>query len=221
MQQPKGRVWIVATGPLTNVARILQETPELAGHIAGLSIMGGAIGSSFTNAPMHRTDGPGNWTPFAEFNIFCDPEAAQIIFSNEELAAKTTLIPLDLTHLVRGTVEVQDLLFGEEKNSHVRRMMKQVLMFFAETYRKHSGIEDGPPLHDPLAVWAVVRPEMFDDRSERWDVEVVLEGKEVGRTVATPARDGRGVRIPRGVDVGAFWGEIDMVLGEAERCVEV
>ena len=64
--------------------------------------MGGAVGGGFTNAPMGSLEGEGerfgNWTPWAEFNIYIDPESAQSIFSNPVLAAKTTIAPLDLTH---------------------------------------------------------------------------------------------------------------------------
>ena len=64
--------------------------------------MGGAVGGGFTNAPMGKVDGDGerfgNWTPWAEFNIYIDPESAESIFSDPVLAAKTTIAPLDLTH---------------------------------------------------------------------------------------------------------------------------
>jgi len=65
--------------------------------------MGGAVGGGFTNAPMGSLEGEGterfgNWTPWAEFNIYIDPESAQSVFSNPVLAAKTTIAPLDLTH---------------------------------------------------------------------------------------------------------------------------
>jgi len=57
--------------------------PELAEHIAGLSIMGGAIGGGFSDAPMGKVHGQGerfgNWTPWAEFNIYIDPVSPQLI----------------------------------------------------------------------------------------------------------------------------------------------
>jgi uridine nucleosidase len=76
--------------------------PDVVDHIAGLTIMGGAVGGGFTKAPMGSLEGEGerfgNWTPWSEFNIYIDPESAQSIFSNPVLAAKTTIAPLDLTH---------------------------------------------------------------------------------------------------------------------------
>lgn len=74
MDQTYQTAWIVATGALTNVAMLIAAFPEIVGHIAGLSIMGGAIGGGFSNAPMGHVKGEGerfgNYTPWAEFNIY-------------------------------------------------------------------------------------------------------------------------------------------------------
>lgn len=157
--QPAGKVWVVATGAVTNVGALFLAHPELAEHVAGVSIMGGAIGNKFTAAPLGVVDGVpriGNWTPWAEFNILIDPEAASIIFDNPVLAAKTTLIPLDLTHLVLASQDVQaDLLYGAgaakdtktediaeayktmgiKGKTDLRTMLVELLNFFAGTYR--------------------------------------------------------------------------------------
>ena len=241
LEQPPGTVHIVAVGPLTNIAILFSWSPELALHIASLSVMGGAVGRGFTGAPMGEVEGQGprfgNMSPWAEFNIYADPEAAKSIFKNRTLAEKTTLIPLDLTHLVRGTPSVQRLLFGENKKieyvdnqrklSTVRSLMQEVLNFFAATYKAELNINDGPPLHDPLAILAVLEPERFvDNNGERWDVDVVVEpglydpqrnpGNHVGQTVVTPSSSQRGVRIPRDLDIGLFWRRIDDALHLAE-----
>jgi uridine nucleosidase len=74
LAQPKGTPWVVATGTLTNVALLFATFPEVAEHIQGLSIMGGAIGDGFTAAPMSSLPGEksriGNVTPWAEFNLY-------------------------------------------------------------------------------------------------------------------------------------------------------
>lgn len=141
----KGTAWLVATGGLTNIGMLFLEHPEVAEHIKGLSIMGGSIGGGFTPAVLGTVDGKeriGNYTPWAEFNIVIDPEAAAVVFENPILAAKTTLIPLDLTHLVLATKEVQELLLygkNDEKvgrgKSQLRVMLVELLNFFANTYR--------------------------------------------------------------------------------------
>lgn len=72
--QPKGTAWLVATGALTNIALLFATFPELVDHIKGLSIMGGAIGGGFTDAPMGHVRGEGerfgNTTRYAEFNVY-------------------------------------------------------------------------------------------------------------------------------------------------------
>src|SRR5690606_25044012 len=75
-------LWLVATGPLTNVSLALREDPDLAQRLQGISIMGGSYG-------------PGNVTAAAEFNIWADPEAADEVFSS---GARLVLAGLDLTH---------------------------------------------------------------------------------------------------------------------------
>jgi uridine nucleosidase len=70
---PPNTAWLVSTGTLTNIGLLFQKYPDLAEHIKGLSIMGGAIGGGFTNAPMGKVKGEGerfgNWTAYAEFNV--------------------------------------------------------------------------------------------------------------------------------------------------------
>ena len=74
LAEPEGTAWVVATGALTNIALLFATFPEVAMHIKGLSIMGGAIGGGFSDAPLGRLDGEGerigNVTRWAEFNIY-------------------------------------------------------------------------------------------------------------------------------------------------------
>lgn len=242
MSQAPGEAHIVATGTLTNIALLFAAYPDLVAHIGGLSIMGGAIGGGFTSAPMGTVDGEGerfgNWTPWAEFNIYCDPEAAQAVFPNPKLAEKTTLIPLDLTHQMLATREVQrSLLSGQGSKSDVaegsstpvRKLFNEILVFFAKTYADIFGLVEGPPLHDPLAVAIVYAPELFDDRDgERFEVSVIIDGEhgtngikrqtsQCGRTVARMLQTGEeGVRIPRTVQVDTLWRTIDTCLNRVE-----
>ncbi|KAL8852091.1 MAG: hypothetical protein Q9221_003021 [Calogaya cf. arnoldii] len=233
MSKPAGKPWLVATGALTNVALLFATFPEVADRVRGLSIMGGAIGEGYTSAPLGNLWGEGerfgNYTPWAEFNIYCDPEAAQSIFSNQVLARKTTLIPIDLTHQVLATETVQEIFrqgMSKKEPSNVRQMFNELLVFFAHTYANVFGITDGPPLHDPLAVAFILFNEgweeylSFDDRGgERWDVNVVTNGLhsdddhergQVGRTMISPSEAiGVGVRIPRSLFVEKFWAVVE------------
>lgn len=238
LAQSEGEAWLVATGALTNVALLFTVFPSVVKHIKGLSIMGGAIGAAFSDAPMGRVDGEGerigNWTRWAEFNIYvqsffshfgerainidqCDPEAAQAIFSDPALAAKTSLIPLDLTHQVLATEKVQQDLMRRSPPSaalygstpllssdalRLRPLLHGLLTFFASTYADVYGMTNGPPLHDPLAVAIILFDRSAenlgfrDGDGERWHVHVVTDGLhsklshergQVGRTVATRA----------------------------------
>ncbi|MCJ1372626.1 Uridine nucleosidase 1 [Loxospora ochrophaea] len=241
LAQPRGTAWLVATGALTNVALLFATFPEVAGHIKGLSIMGGAIGGGFTSAPLGKVEGDsersGNVTRWAEFNIYCDPEAAQSIFSDEVLIPKTTLIPLDVTHQVLVTQEVRQQVLERSGTTatpslDLRQMFYELLMFFAHTYSAKFGISAGPPLHDPIAVavlfWDCSEEDLeFDDREgERWQVRTVTEGihsdmeqerKQLGRTVAIKVDKGTpGVRIPRGLDIQRFWSILVECLSRAE-----
>lgn len=240
LSQPVNSVRLVATGPLTNISKMLTASPQLAEHLGGLFIMGGAIGGGYTDAPMGTADGTrekvGNWTPFAEFNIYADPEAAHAVLNNKIMASKTTLIPLDLTHNVRSVPKVQELLFGQAKHKpvdsgkkqlpHLRDMMREILMFFAEAYKKQAGFMDGPPLHDPLAVYAALCPDAFEDTNkERWDVDVLLQDgnydpvndpdNRSGMTILCPTSSGSGVLVPRKLNLDRFWNDIDAALDAA------
>lgn len=244
---PAGTPWLIPTGPLTNTALLLASYPSLATHLAGLSIMGGAIGANFTPAPMGRVkvegggeeEWFGNWSPYAEFNIYIDPDSARAVSMNPTLRKKTTLIPLDVTHLFLATEDVQrGLRYGFDKAqegeiSTTRKLFLEILTFFTKTYSEVYGLTAGPPLHDPLAVAAALMPEVFDDRGgERFDVDVVIEGvhedqgteaakeSQCGRTVAKAVKKGEaGVRIPRGLDQGQVWRVLEGCLGRAERAV--
>lgn len=217
MATPYQTCVIVATGALTNVALLLAAFPEVADHVKEVSIMGG----SFTE---------GNITKHAEFNIYADPESANSIFSNHTLSGRITLIPLDLTHQVLATSTVLEALLNPKNHIHpegtilrdgttaLRRMLHDLLCFFASTYAKVFNITEGPPLHDPLAVAAILPPSNPIEQEPtttqggiRWEwehVKVLVDthGVEVGRTLKHVPKQGEAVvRIATRVDVPRFW----------------
>jgi uridine nucleosidase len=174
-----------------------------------------------------------------------------VVFSNIELAAKTTLIPLDVTHQVLATKDVQNLLLhgpslegsGTLDAAHVpstlRTMLVELLNFFGHTYAAVFGITEGPPLHDPLAVAAILdgiaehEISFYDHepgnevRKERYKVSVVLDGTheqalkgevETGRTILKLLPKGEeGVKIPRGLNVPRFWSVLEECLQRADE----
>jgi uridine nucleosidase len=165
-----------------------------------------------------------------------DPEAARSIFSNHGLATKTTLITLDLTHLCLATPGVREkLLKGgdpSKPSSDLRVMLEEILAFFASGYDNFFGMADGPPLHDPLAVAALLpNSDIFQDEGDRYTVSMVIAGEhtvleggdldaargQVGRTVVAPSKTGKGVRIPRKLNVDAFWQTLSDCCTVAEK----
>lgn len=180
-----------------------------------------------------------------------DPEAARIVLSNIELAAKTILIPLDVTHQVLATKAVQNLLLHGPRSegslkpdmtkapSTLRTMLVELLNFFGHTYDTVFGITAGPPLHDPLAVAAVLdgmseyeipfydHEPGHEGRKERYEVSVIAEGTheqalkgetETGRTIVKLLEKGEGgVKIPRGLNVPRFWGILEECLERADE----
>ena len=144
-------VTLVPVGPLTNVATLLHEHPELREKIAHVSLMGGSIGL-------------GNTTPAAEFNIFVDPEAAREVFDS---GLRITMSGLDVTHQAgAGPLERERLRVV----GGIGGLVAGFLDFFAATYEGVFGF-DAPPLHDPVAVAAVLDPGLLKTRPMRVDVE--------------------------------------------------
>ena len=66
----KGGIWLIATGALTNIAELVTSHPEVVSKLEGLSIMGGCVGDGFTEANLGGKEKRGNWTEWAEFNIY-------------------------------------------------------------------------------------------------------------------------------------------------------
>ncbi|PHH68899.1 hypothetical protein CDD82_198 [Ophiocordyceps australis] len=226
-----GTAHLIATGALTNVAALMSAEPGLAAHLGGLCLMGGALGGGFTDAPLAGTNdvhdghvGPsrsGNITMHAEFNILVDPEAASQIFSNAVLAAKTTVVPLDLSHQVLATDQVRQLLLhGTQADrtgpgkTQLRVMLVELLYFFAKTYADVFDITAGPPLHDPIAVAAALIGTPDEIQFSEWDasksqppphqerfrVSIITDGtfeeamrgdKQTGKMVATEVPAGQ------------------------------
>jgi inosine-uridine nucleoside N-ribohydrolase len=171
-------VTLVPVGPLTNVALFLREYPELKERIAHISLMGGSIGL-------------GNTTPAAEFNVYVDPEAAREVF---ESGLPITMSGLDVTHRAgAGPAEREKL----RSLGRVGGVAAELLEYFAVTYERVYGF-DAPPLHDAVAVAAVLEPALLQTRPMRVDVECESELTR-GETVC----DFYGVtRRPPNADVG-------------------
>jgi inosine-uridine nucleoside N-ribohydrolase len=176
-----GPVTLVPTGPLTNVARYL-EAHGSAG-IRRIVLMGGAIAE-------------GNMTPAAEFNVWADPEAAQIVFDAE---LDVTMIGLDVTHRAVVGPEVQRRL-REAGSTGV--FVAELVDFFTVYHRQTYGW-DGAPIHDAVAVAHLLRPGLVETKLRNVEVERVSELCR-GRTVVDLwLRTDRAPNAHVGVDLDA------------------
>lgn len=131
-------VTLVPTGPLTNIGLFLARHPEAASKVERIVLMGGAIGE-------------GNVTPAAEFNIWCDPEAADRVFMS---GLDVTMIGLDVTHRA---------IFGPEPTARLKAagrvgaMVAELLEFYGRFHKQSYGW-DGSPIHDAVAMAHSFRP---------------------------------------------------------------
>ena len=148
---------IVSTGPQTNVALLLNSHPELHAKIARIVIMGGAMGL-------------GNWTPAAEFNIFVDPEAAEIVFQS---GIPVVMAGLDVTH--KAQIHREDTERFRAIGNPVSTIVAELLDFFFEYHKDEKWGFIGAPLHDPCTIAWLLKPELFTT-VERW-VGVETQGK--------------------------------------------
>lgn len=225
MTTPEGSAWIIAIGPLTNIAELITRHPDVQDHIRGLSIMGGVIGNDFCAGSATATAPQDCWNPNVEFNILCDPEAAKIVLSGaSRIANKTTLVPLDLTHRLRITTNVLTRIgYGAEGSTTLRQAFYEFLQFYHNAFARITGLEDGAPLHDAIAL-AFVLSQAKDvaDRidfdyapDERWQVDVSLDEDNAGRLQICRAE--KGVIIPRDLDVAKFWSVFEECMRAADQ----
>lgn len=197
-----GKVTLVPTGPLTNIALALIKEPSIKDNIDEIVLMGGG---TF-----------GNWTPAAEFNIYVDAEAAKVVY---ESGLPVTMFDLDVTHQVIADTAVIDRV-GKIEND-IAVFVKELLVFFAETYKDHFGFPGGP-IHDACTTMYLINPEMFTFE----DVNVTIETKgeaTYGMTVVDLLKTtGRpeNVKFATGVDTETFWNIFQDVLvsyGESDE----
>jgi purine nucleosidase len=152
-----GEVTIVATGPMTNIAAALTQAPDIKVKIKEVILMGGALREG------------GNVTPSAEFNIYVDPHAAEIVYDS---GLRLISIGLDVTHQVLATSDRLDEIKSIENN--VARTAYEILgpnsFFDVQKY----GF-DGAPLHDPCTLAYLLDPSLFETKHCNVAVETVSE----------------------------------------------
>ena len=164
-REPAHSVTLCPLGPLTNIATAMQRAPDIIPRIGQIVLMGGAYFEV------------GNITPAAEFNIYVDPHAADIVFKS---GVSLVVLPLDVTHKAltnRARIEAFRAL-GTEPG----RMVAEWTDFFERFDMAKYGSE-GAPLHDPCVIAYLIDPSLFEGRHINVEIEVQSE-LTMGMTVA-------------------------------------
>ena len=146
MRLPPESVTLAVTGPMTNLAVAMVMEPRIIERLGPVIIMGGA-----------RSEG-GNIIASAEFNVFADPHAAQVVFTS---GCPITVLGLDATHQVRATPD--RIAAIEALGTEAARVAGRLLRFASRVSAEHMEGEDSP-LHDPCTIAFLLRPELFTTR---------------------------------------------------------
>lgn len=186
------KVTLVPTGPLTNIGMLLLKYPEVKEHIEEIVLMGGSIGH-------------GNVTPAAEFNILCDPEAADIVF-NSGLVVK--MMGLDVTRQVLVLPDVMERM--KNIGNKVSELWYALMRTFNINQKKIFGFE-GAPLHDPATIVYLMNPDVV--KLQYMNVVIdVSRGPSYGRTNCDQfdyLHQKPNAYVAVGIDVDKYWNEIE------------
>ncbi len=185
----EGPITVCTLGPLTNVATALIKAPEIGSHIDEIVMMAGAYFEV------------GNITPAAEFNVFADPHAADVVLKS---GLRITMAPLDMTHQVLVTPQRFDVLhqIGNQAARAVTGMLR-----FSESFDRRKYGWHGAPLHDPNVIAYLLAPHLYRGRDINVSVEISSE-LTFGMTVADWWRvtdRPRNATFLREVDVDGFF----------------
>ena len=156
------KVTLVPTGPLTNVAELLLKYPEIKSRIKRIVLMGGSIGY-------------GNVSPAAEFNILCDPEAADVVFNS---GLEVYMLGLDVT---RQALVLPNVMKKMSKiDNKAGKLFISLMKVFNENQKKIFG-HSGAPLHDPATIISLINPDVFTFQKMNVVIDVT-GGPSYGRT---------------------------------------
>lgn len=157
VRKAPGEITLIGTGPWTNVAAVLTREPQIAENLRGVLVLGSSISAG------------GNITPAAEFNVYCNPEAAREVFHS---TANTTVLPVDISQQMFAGYDF--LEFVRSLSSRTASLLTEMLPSFYRAYRQRFAME-GICLHDVAAIVAVAYPELVTTEPMYGDVETVGE----------------------------------------------
>lgn len=165
LEHDQGTITLCPLGPLTNVAQAMVREPRIVPLIQEIVLMGGGFFEG------------GNTTPAAEFNIYVDPHAADVVFRS---GVPITVMPLDVTH--RALMLPRHLARFSALGTAAGRAVQGLLAFYERYDVEKYGL-DGGPLHDPCVIAFLLAPHLFRGRPVHVEVEIASE-LTMGMTVA-------------------------------------
>ncbi|MBL4646910.1 MAG: nucleoside hydrolase [Rhizobiales bacterium] len=165
MNRPEGEVTMCTLGPLTNLALAIIKEPKIVPRIRELVMMGGGCFEG------------GNITAAAEFNIYVDPHAAQIVM---ESGMPITMIPLDCTH--KALTSAQRIGAFRALGTQIGEACAGWMEFF-ERFDEDKYGTDGGPLHDPNVIAYLLDPTIYTGRHINVEIET-MSPLTMGMTVA-------------------------------------
>ena len=154
VRENPGEVTLLCVGPMTNIALAFLKAPEIVSKVRRIVSMGGAI---------HY---PGNVTPQAEYNVFCDPEAFEIVLKS---GIDFTLVPLDVTYQCILTADHLEKI--TEARSEIRNFIFDSTRFYMEFHEDYQGIK-GCAINDPLAAAILLDPTLVKNRDYYLTIEL-------------------------------------------------
>jgi inosine-uridine nucleoside N-ribohydrolase len=164
-----GDISIISTGPLTNIAHAILYRPEFVPKISQLSIMGGAYGLG--------NNIRGNITRHAEFNFYCDPDAARVVLDSPSLSSKINVVGLDVTQHPSCELDGEFVNIVRQNLSIRKSSSAELILSLLDFKLSHNNVFY---LHDVLAVLLHEKPSYFSFR--RGNIEIELGGKLRGNS---------------------------------------
>ncbi|MER8389620.1 nucleoside hydrolase [Mesorhizobium sp. M0166] len=189
MREESGTITLCALGPLTNIALALIREPKIAPRIKEIVLMGGGFFEG------------GNVTPTAEFNIYVDPHAADVVFKS---GIPIVMMPLDVTHKALTTAKRTKAF--RKLGTRVGTATADMLEFF-ERFDEEKYGTDGGPLHDPCVIAYLLKPKLFKGRNCNVSVETASE-LTMGMTVIDwwgVTKRPKNAMVMRDIDHDAFF----------------
>ena len=181
-------ITLLCVGPMTNIALALLKKPSIAGKVKRIIAMGGAI---------HY---PGNATPQSEYNVFCDPEAFDIVL---RAGIDFTLVPLDVTYKCIFTTA--HLARINQARDEIKKFITDSTRFYMEFHASHQDIH-GCAINDPLAAALLIKPSLVTNRDYFLSIELQSVSSKA-KTIADhygALKQSSNAKVAMDVDVESF-----------------